>query len=656
MRAFVLLMALVVFGCGSPTEPVRPPVILISLDTLRSDWLPAYGSKRVETPAIDAFAADSLIFERAFAEVPLTLPSHLSLFTGELPPRHGVRDNVGFSFDPSATPMLQTRLRQQGYATMGVISAQVLGRRTGFAIDFDRWDEPGDGGDAGNAITAERSGTAAVAKVRQWLATPPASPWFLFVHFYEPHMPYRPPEPYLGRYGATYGGEIAAVDALVGQLLDQLRAGGVYDQALVILFSDHGEGLGDHGEDEHGLLLYRESLQVPLMVKLPGQARAGERVARNVGLIDVAPTVLEVVGAPAPAGKPGISLLATEVPADRELYAETMFPMLHFGWSDLAAAIGGDLYLIDGPQPELYDLGRDPAQRRDLLASPDAELDRRGLAALREYLGGIDRSIEAPEQVAAETIATLGALGYIGQPSLPEDRSNLANPMEKAPLVRPLLLGIRLFHEGDFAGSVAALKQAVEVPELAPHAWQFLGSSYDALGQREQAQAAYARGAALPGASSELAETAVMRLLESGDADAALAMIAREAARFPTSAMLAVLASRAHLQRGELDRAADRAQQGVLLGPEVGDAYYQRAVVALARQDAAAALPDLLRAAEIDPRHIGARKALAMLRYSAGDTLEAKRLLEEVLVIAPNDPDAAADLVTIEAELRQAPG
>ncbi|MEO8276088.1 MAG: sulfatase-like hydrolase/transferase [Thermoanaerobaculia bacterium] len=678
--ARALAGSLLLSACGGapqdkPAAAMSPPVILISIDTLRSDRLPQYnhrtGPADLVTPAIERLAHDGLLFEHAFAEVPLTLPSHTSILTGDLPPVHGVRDNIGFAVDSQRTPLLQQRLRDRGYATGAAVSAEVLAKRTGIAAGFDLFDEPSPAANGGAAArTAERAGAEAVRGAIGFLAGAGSRPFFLFLHLYEPHAPYRPPEPFRSRYRDPYDGEIATADALVADLLAELDRRGLYNRSLIVLLSDHGEGLGDHGEDEHGLLLYREALQVPLIVKLPGAVRAGERVQRDVGLIDVVPTVLEVLGLPAEKALPGISLLAkgeAAPPADRAIYSETMYPLIHFGWSDLASIVSGNLHLIDGLRPEVFDFVQDPGERQE--RSND---ERRALAAMRRELAGIDRTLAPPAPADAETVAALGALGYLGTQA-PSDRSQLDDPRDKIAGVAPVLRGLRLYNEGDYRAAIDVLlgvtgKDTARVigkgsgtgggtgggtPDAAGEssalAWQYLGASYDALGKKAEALAAYKHGMSLAGSSSYLAETAALRLLELGRPQAAADLVVQELTRHPDSGRLRVLQSRALLQLGRISEAARVADEAVAKDSGMADAFYQRAVVSISRKDGLAAIDDLVIATRLDAKHIEARKALAMLRHAQGDDPEARRLLGEVLAIDPADKDARADLGSLDA-------
>src|SRR5580765_1562287 len=279
---------------------------MISIDTLRADHLPPYGYTRVRTPAIDALAADGVLFERAYSHAPQTLPAHVSILSGRLPFEHGVRDNAGFSVLPSE-PMLPDRLRARGYATGGVVSAFVLRKETGIDKGFDFFDGSMPPAPADMSIAqVQRDGAQSEAIAERWLDGLPSSRFFLFLHLYEPHKPYTPPERF--KQYAPYDGEIAYADEIVGRLIAHLRTKGLYDAATIVLLSDHGEGLGDHGEQEHGLFVYDEAIHVPLIIKQEGNAGAGRRIADLVQHIDLVPTILDLVKAPGGGNLRGRSL------------------------------------------------------------------------------------------------------------------------------------------------------------------------------------------------------------------------------------------------------------------------------------------------------------------------------------------------------------
>ena len=382
--AIVLACGSALTACAGPGSDgrlesglARPNVVLISIDTLRSDRLPAYGYDGVDTPAIDRLAADGVMFERAFTHVNVTLPSHVSLFSGLLPPQHGVRDNVGYRLG-DAVPTLATELGRHGYATGGFVSSYVLRAWTGIGRGFDVYDDGVGFQTARQLWELQRPGMETLAAASDWLDDVAASPFFLFLHLYEPHAPYSPPAPFADRYDDAYDGEVAAADSVVGGLIRRLQELDLYDDALVILLSDHGEGLMDHGEMDHLIFVYREVLQVPLIVKLPGGERAGERVAVNAQLADVAPTIYQLLGVEAPAGLVGTSLLDLEAlpagTAPRQIVSESVYPRIHFGWSDLASIVEGDLHFIDSPDPELFRFLEDPGERTNVIQEERAAL------------------------------------------------------------------------------------------------------------------------------------------------------------------------------------------------------------------------------------------------------------------------------------------
>ncbi|MFI5197300.1 MAG: sulfatase, partial [Thermoanaerobaculia bacterium] len=354
----VAVVALTLFaaGChGTPPRETFPgaPIVLISVDTLRSDHLPAYGYAGVETPAFDALRKDSILYERAWSHVPLTLPSHASILTGREPSGHGIHDNLGYHLKADV-PTLAELLKKLGYETGGAISCFVLKGESGISRGFDFYDdavEPAEGQAALGRV--QRAGPETEAHLEAWLAARPAAgKFFAFLHLYEPHTPYEPPEPYKTRYAAQpYDGEIAQADAIVGKFLAFLKARGLYDKALIVFLSDHGEGLGDHGESEHGMFLYREVLQVPLFVKLPGGRRGGETVAAPAALSDVFTTLAEAAGVPAFARPEGTrSLLDAPGAPARRILSETFFPRIHFGWSGLTSLFDGRWHYIEAPK------------------------------------------------------------------------------------------------------------------------------------------------------------------------------------------------------------------------------------------------------------------------------------------------------------------
>jgi len=456
-------LAALVLGSGlgcARTKPVQrfpnAPIVLISIDTLRADHLPAYGYKGVQTPHLDRFRKDAILFENAYSHVPLTLPSHLTILTGLLPFEHGVRDNLGYHFDAASHRTLQRLLKDRGYATGGAISAWVLRGASGISDGFDFYEDrlvAPNGTDAAGSVQRRGDETAALATA--WIEGVKQQPFFLFFHTYEPHAPYDPPEPYKSRFPLAYDGEVATSDAVVGRLLDNLRRLGLYDRAIIVVLSDHGEGLGEHGEDEHGILLYRWALHVPLLLKLPGSAAAGTTLSTPVGLTDVLPTLTSLVGVPAPAGLRGRSLLTPE-PTAEHLYAETYYPRIHLGWSELRSLVDARFQYIEGAKQELYDVARDPKELDDQAAAQQAAVSARQ-AELKRY----PAELVAPTTIAAEDAAKLAALGYLEGVASTNGRT-LPDPRASLPALTEVKAGFRLAAAGRETEAVAALRAVLK--------------------------------------------------------------------------------------------------------------------------------------------------------------------------------------------------
>jgi len=606
MSCRILLAAAALLSTSCHRHGTWPgaPVVLISIDTLRSDHLPAYGYQGVATPAIDALRKDAILFASAYSHYPLTLPSHTSLLSGLLPTRTGVRDNAGYTFDATHHPYLPQLLKQAGYQTGAAVSAFILRRVTGLASGFDLYDDEIASGP--DADTSQRAGAVTAQRALDWVKGRGGKPFFLFLHLYEPHTPYDPPEPFASRYRSSpYDGEIATADAVVGTVLDELKRQDIYDRAIIVLLSDHGEGLGEHGEEQHGFFLYRETLQVPLLLKLPGGARSGTTVATPAQLVDVVPTLLDLTGVPRPAGLDGQSLLALpgpEAPA-RRIYAETFFPRLHYGWSELASLIEGRFHYIHGPAPELFDLAADPGERRDVLAG-----ERRAYAHLRQAIDGYDRKLAPPSPVDAETARQLAALGYAGRPRLAAG-GPLPDPRTQRGVLRDLQAAKHLAAAKRYAEAAAVLRKVVAANPDMVDGWAFLASCLDLQEPEDPAAtlAAYQKAFELAGGAPELALPIARELYKLGRFDEA----------------------RAH---AEMAVAADPAGASEVL-----------ASIALVRKDADTALAMMRRAGRAKEAF---RRDLARLLAENGRTQEA---LEVLGPLAGKDADAATLTTTAHA-------
>jgi choline-sulfatase len=482
----IVPVALLMLSCPGKKETAKSwpaaPVILISIDTLRADHLPAYGYQGVKTPAIDALAADGTVFEQAWSHCPMTLPSHLSMLTGLLPTEHGVRNNLGFRFDATKHPSLPQRLKAKGYATGAAVSSYVLRGETGMRSMFDNYDDAIDPRPGAEFSDYQRAGDVTAQRGASWIGQHAASPFFFFLHLYEPHVPYAPQEPFRATYAASpYDGEIATADAILGRFIDDLKQRGIYDRALIILTSDHGEGLGDHGEQQHSILLYDEAIHVPLIVKLPGGERRGTRASQPVALVDIAPTVARITGME-PLATPHAYDLFGEPQKERSIYAETIYPWVQLGWSDLRSLVTSRFHFIDGPRPELYDLGADPKEARNVI-----DEQRRIAASMKQQLAAFPAADAISSSVDPEVASKLASLGYIGAARTRPSPRSLPNPRDVIGVLDEMQRGFALASDGKLAEARTTLQTIVRQQPRLVDVWIRLAEVETAAGDLDAA-------------------------------------------------------------------------------------------------------------------------------------------------------------------------
>jgi choline-sulfatase len=570
-------------------RPAGPtPVILISIDTLRADHLPIYGYTRVRTPAVDALARDGVVFDNAYAHSPQTLPSHVSILTGRLPFEHGVRDNLGFAVKPGERA-LPAMLHDAGYTSGGFVSAYVLRADTGIGRMFDRYDDRLPPSSPEVAIgELQRDGAATLEAAERWLDGLQSDRCFLFFHIYEPHSPYAPPARF-AEY-APYDGEIAYADEIVGKLIASLKKRGLYERALIVLLSDHGEGLGDHGEQEHGLFLYRETIRVPLVVKVPRQQRGGTHVAAPVQHIDLVPTVLDLLGLPPSTALRGRSLrplIDGGTMPERGIYSEALYARYHFLWSELYALTDAQYSFIRAPRDELYDVRADPSERRNLAS--EREATRTAMkSALDQLTAGTP--IDAPGEVDAGARERLRALGYVGRaPPADTPGAALPDPKDKVPVLERYRAAIALVHRGRAEEALAILHSLADENPAMADVWSEIAGLELRAGRPEAALAAYKRLVEVAPHDPAAVIGVVDTLVRLGRLD--------EARRHAALA-------------GDVASAADARWRAA--------AHQRLATIALARQDVAGAREEAQRAHDIDPGVPMPQYIEGLIRYKAG--------------------------------------
>ncbi len=605
--------AAVVAACGpEPAGPgsaaagagVRPSVLLVSIDTLRADHVGAWGAADARTPTLDALASDGARFERAFSPTPLTLPSHTTLLTGQDPPRHGVRHNGVYRLrDASVT--LAERLREGGWRTGAVVASTVLAARYGLDQGFDHYDDAIDppGSRVAGGIEQRRAEAVTDAGLA-WLARTP-DPFFLWLHYYDPHASYEPPPPFDRLFaGRPYDGEIAAVDASLARVVDALRAQGRLERTLVVVTADHGESLGEHDEPTHAYSLYDATQHVPLLLRGPG-VPAGRVVEGVVRLADVAPTVLSLLERPFLPEADGLDLrpLLAEgaPPSTRMAYLETLATRIDHGWSPLHALRSRGFLYVRAPRPELYDVGADPRQLDNRLPA-EAEADT---ARARGFEAELNRRLagaESGEAVAldADTLARLRALGY----ALPEA------PVESTGLdPKDGLRHYRLYHRAQLA---------------------------EAEGRPEEARALLAELVERDPTSALAQARLGVAELRAGELDGALVHSRRAAELAPANAAHWTQLGAVHAARGEPGPALEVLERAISQDPEDSQAWLLRmeSLVALGRAEPAEAAAARVRG--LAPHDVAALRRLADAWERAGDTERALGAYRDVLAVAPD--------------------
>lgn len=643
-------------------------VLLVTVDTLRADALGSYGNERAATPWMDRLAAEGVRFDDAHAHNVVTLPSHANILSGLYPLDHGVRDNSGFRF-PADAATLAGLLAEAGYRTGAFVSAFPLDSRFGLDRGFEVYDDSFVDAAARPAfLEQERRGAETVALARKWMAEDRGRPFFCWVHLYEPHFPYAPPEPFAGRFrDDPYLGDVAAADDALGPLLEPILAGGE-GRTLVVLTSDHGESLGEHGEATHGIFAYEATLRVPLVLYQP-RLFAPRAVSAPAGHVDLLPTILDVLALPVPEGLRGRSLLA---PAAGEpdgaappVYFEALSGKLNRGWAPLYGVVDGDTKVIELPIPEVYDLRRDPGETRNLAGAERYRPPFQVLARLRSEDRG---AAPAPED--AETLERLRSLGYLSGADAQKETytadddpkrlieldemlrevvglygaGNLDGALERCrELVRRRPdMAIALLHlahlereNGDLSAAVAALEQALEsAPENTTVVSQ-LGTYLTQAGRADEAAEILEPYAGHAEPDVEVLVARGLALAKLGRTDDALASFDRARDQDPTNAMLLVHAGTVRLMDGAREDAREAFEWALSLNPDVSRAHSSLAVLAAEDGRIEEAMGHWQKAVALDPGEYAKLLALGMHFGRQGRTVEARAFLELFAASAP---------------------
>jgi arylsulfatase A-like enzyme/Tfp pilus assembly protein PilF len=634
----------------------RQNILLITIDTLRWDHLGCYGNTRAATPALDALASRGVRFETAVAHVPLTAPSHASILTGLTPVRHGVRDNGGYAL-PHGVPTLASRLRASGYRTGAFVSGFPLDRRFGLGAGFDEYDDRLTR-TAGRAPYTERRADVTTDHVIGWLdRQEPApdgggtsvGPWFIWVHYFDPHAPYIPPEPFAGRFAdRPYDGEVAFVDSQIGRLLQHLDTRGEAMRTLVLVTADHGESFSEHGEDTHGVFVYDATLRVPFIIAGPG-ANIGQASSVLARSIDVVPTLLDLGGLGVPRDVDGRSLrqaIDGGSLADEPAYIESLMAARHLGWSPLQGFRSASWKYIRAPRPELYDLRRDPGERQNRIA------DHRAQAASFESLLRAQTPSAGASAAATSTgpvaDAQLRALGYLSGGVSTTRVSPERDPKDGIRLISTLERGVAEVAMNP-AHAVDILETVLREDPSVTLARRHLALAHIALGQHAAAiqQLVWLRreGQATPDDLLALSES--KRALGK---DAEARALVQEAARLdPRSPEPALTEARAEMAAGRVGEAETAYRRALDIAGEHPEALRGLGEVAMIRGDLETARRFFERAHARDPDDPVGTVRLAVVHARAGEIGAALPLFQRAVQQRPDDPDALAGLGAVLA-------
>ena len=633
-RFIFLLISSFFLVCSGLLAEVKPApnVVVITIDTLRADHLGCYGYKQIHTPNIDALASEGVRFERAYTPVPVTLPAHTVIFTGTYPTLSGIHDFSGNKLNPSQ-PTLASVLKQHGYTTGAVIGSAVLDSRFGLNQGFDFYYDHFDFNrlQESNLEEMERPGNAVADVALDWLGKNHSNKFFLWMHLYDPHYPYRPPAPFSDQYkDRPYDGEIAFADAQVGRLVAFLKANGLYRNTLIVLSGDHGESLGEHGEKTHGFFIYNATLHVPVIIRLQGNSEASV-VSEMVSLADLTPTVLQALKFDVPSQVQGQNLLPLMAPKKpdepRNLYAETFLPRLHFNWSELRSVETEKYQFIDAPKPELYDLSNDPGETHNLYAEKKAvseELRSRLAALISQYTDGQELAQKTGlDPALMERLKSLGYAGFSGggNPTI-SDRS-LPDPKDRIQTYELISDAIADSQHGRYESSTEKLTTALKTEPDSVPVHYLLGLDYYRLREFPRAVAELQRVLQLSPDYSLAVFNLGLAYARTGDFDQTIQALKHALELDGTNFSAAYNLGAAYTQKKMVPEAIAAFRQTVTINPQYGAGHRALGELLLYQGNVDEALAELRRAADLDPQDSGVHAALAKALFAKGLNAEA---------------------------------
>ncbi len=627
-------------GCAKRAPEVPPSVLLVTIDTLRADRVGAYGSRAGLTPTLDRLAARGWLFEDVAAAVPLTLPSHATILSGLDPYHHGVRNNGTYVF-PEVTPTLATILEARGYDTAAFVSAVVLDRRYGLARGFDAYDDRITRVTEGRSVLeSERPCDAVVANASEWIRAQ-GGPFFAWVHFYEPHAPYVAPAEHAVPGRSPYDAEVAAADRCLGRLIE-VAEGARQNRLVTAVTSDHGEGLGEHGESTHGLFVYQSTLRVPMVISGPG-VTGGKRHAGVTRSADLLPTLLGVLGIEGPPRLDGRNLVKDS--AGREAYAESDYAT-GFGWAPVRSWRIGNLKLVDAPRRELYDLGADPAETEDLAGSRSEDVGRlRGV--LKSALASEVKGAQA--NVGTDNEERLRSLGYVAATSRRAEAAGPAlDPKDAAALLRGFEQAMEAEARGDFESSARLLAELIRKDTTNVTFHRSLAAALRRERRGEEALRVLNIAERLDPKSATLAHDRAIVLDELGKGVQAIESERRAIELDPTLVEAHDHLATLHAAAGHFDLAREAVETALRLDTNHARAWVNRGNIARAMGQPTEAERSYARALELSPALAEALNGSGVLAVEAGQLDRAADLFTRALASDVSLHEARLNLAVTE--------
>ncbi|MDD8014755.1 MAG: sulfatase-like hydrolase/transferase [Acidobacteriota bacterium] len=619
-------------------------ILLITIDTLRADKLGCYGNRDPLTPNIDGLAAQGFLFDQAFAHAPTTLPSHTSILTGMTPLGHGVHDNSNFVVGSSSLTLAE-HLKSNGYATAAFVGAFPLDSRFGLTQGFDVYDDNYGAGSSQEFSYVERKAETVIGLALEWVSRR-KSPWFLWIHCFDPHQRYNPPEPFLSRYkDRPYDGEIAYVDAALAPLVRWLKEKGAWNKTAVFISGDHGESLGEHGESTHGYFAYNATLRVPLILCCPG-ARPGKS-EEAVCHADIFPTVCDLLGLALPPGLHGRSLIPVvkaKKPPARDIYFESLYPYYSRGWAPQRGIIAGGIKFIDSPLPELYDFRKDPGENSNLAATSGLEPWRQRLqAAMNAQSAAFRAGGSAPPD--RQALKNLESLGYISAQRIPAQRAFSREDDLKIllPYQNKLMSAMGAYHRGQPGSGAGLLQEIISERKDFDLAYTYLAALY-----REQKNPAGAlevlrRGFQENPSSYRIITAYGILLADLGKADEAIAVLLKGLAIMDHDPELWNYLGVAYWKKGAFDKALDAYENALSFDHNYPIAFNNLGALFLSQfqqtksqSSFRIAVEHFKKAIELDPRYASPYNGLGTAYAQAGDMDQAVANWKKAIELKPD--------------------